>query len=67
MSADPEAEDFDAEALLADLEPLEDLDDAEFGLPPGWLTLLTQPLNFSESDCHSQKQFDIYVFNMGFK
>ena len=38
MSVDPEAEDFDAEALLADLEPLEDLDDAEFGLPPGWLT-----------------------------
>ena len=34
MSADPEAEDFDAEALLADLEPLEDLDAAEFGLPP---------------------------------
>ena len=50
MSVDPEAEDFDAEALLADLEPLEDLDDAEFGLPPGWLTFLIQTLNISESE-----------------
>ena len=33
-TANLDGEDFDAEALLADLEPLEDLDDAEFGLPP---------------------------------
>ena len=31
--ADTESE-FNPDTLLADLEPLEDLDDAEFGLPP---------------------------------
>lgn len=34
MSSEQESSDLNAEALLADLEPLEDLDDAEFGLPP---------------------------------
>ena len=32
--ADSEADTFSTDALLADLEPLEDLDDAEFGIPP---------------------------------
>jgi hypothetical protein len=34
MSEENEETPLDAEAILADLEPLEDLDDAEFGLPP---------------------------------
>ena len=32
--ADSEADTYSTDALLADLEPLEDLDDAEFGIPP---------------------------------
>merc|ERR1712051_494962 len=32
--ADSEADTFSTDAILADLEPLEDLDDAEFGIPP---------------------------------
>ena len=35
MASEADAEsDFNPDTLLADLEPLEDLDDAEFGLPP---------------------------------
>ena len=32
--ADSEAESNSTDAILADLEPLEDLDDVEFGIPP---------------------------------